>query len=130
MAYFAGVVRGAPVELPVEDQPRSKAGSEGEEEQVPGGLVFPRAEVILGQGACIGIIFEVNGRPGKGRAEEVHDGDVAPAREVGRLLDQAGFPVHRRTAGDADSLWTRAASRRGLPAGLLQQQVNGFFPAE
>ena len=95
MANLSGVIRGAPVELAVEDQARAKAGSEGQEEHVLRSDGAAHAKIIFSQGAGIGIVFEVDRSLGKCFLEDADDRDIAPARQVRGFLDQARLPVHR-----------------------------------
>ena len=95
VANLPGVVRGAPIELAVEDQARTKTGSEGQEEHILRSVGAARAKIIFSQGAGIGIVFEVDRRLGECFLEDADDRDIAPARQVRGFLDQARLPVHR-----------------------------------
>ena len=118
VADLPRVIVGTGVELTVQDQPRTEARAEGAEDHIP--CPAPRPKPPLGQSAGVGVVAEVGGKPCAG-GELLGDGNVLPAEEVGRLLDDAPLRVHGTAAGDTDG-------HGGLADGLaLLNEAEGGF---
>ena len=101
MAQLSGIVVGAGVKLPVQDESGPQARPKGQEGHVPG--AFSRAEGPFGQGTGVGIV--VQARPHAGCLREQFDnGNVVPAGQVRGRHHHAGPAVQRTAATDAHAI--------------------------
>ena len=114
MPDLACRIAGSGVQTPIENQPRTHAGAEGQKDHVPRPLA--RTEAPFRKSAGVGIVAKGGGKPQPG-GEHIRDGNVHPAGQVGRLPDDAARGVHGTAAADADGADSLPLPRGGLRHG-------------
>ena len=101
MAQFAGIVIGAGIEFPVQDETGAQTRSKRQEGHVPG--AFSGTEGPFGQGTGIGVVVQAGPYARRFR-KQFDDGDVVPAGQVRGRHHHAGPAVQRTSATDAHAI--------------------------
>ena len=111
VADLARVPGAAPPQPAVEDQAAADAGADPDPQHVVRAPARPPG--VLGQGADVGVVVDVDGDATQPLGEQRAEGDVVflPPRQVRRLADDAGFMVDGARRPDPHPLDTRGAAQ-------------------